>query len=56
MLHNIAKNTFGMGAPTKSQTIYINLDQTDEVKKVKGSGSVFEAVKNFFGSIVEYFA
>ncbi len=55
-IENIAKNTFGMGAPTKSQTIYINLDQTDEVKKVKGSGSVIEAVKNFFGSIVEYFA
>ncbi len=55
-IETIAKNTFNMGAPSKSQTIYINLDQTDEVKKVKGGNSVFDSVKNFFGTIVEYFS
>ena len=55
-IETIAKNTFNMGAPSKSQTIYINLDQTDEVKKVKGENSIFDSVKNFFGGIVEYFS
>lgn len=55
-IETIAKNTFNMGAPSKSQTIYINLDQTDEVKKVKGGNSIFDSVKNFFGGIVEYFS
>lgn len=55
-IETIAKNTFNMGAPSKSQTIYINLDQTDEVKKVKGDNSFFDSVKNFFGGIVEYFS
>lgn len=55
-IENIAQNTFNMGPPSKSQTIYINLDQTNEVKKVRGGNSVLDAVKNFFGSIVEYFA
>lgn len=55
-IENIAKNTFNMGAPSKSQTIYINLDQTDEVKKVKGNNSLIKSVKGFFGSLVEYFS
>ncbi len=55
-IETIAKNTFNMGAPSKSQTIYINLDQADEVKKVKGDNSFFDSVKNFFGGIVEYFS
>lgn len=55
-IENIAKNTYNMGEPTKAQTIYINLDQTEEVKKVRESGSFFQAIKDFFGGIVEYFA
>lgn len=54
-IENIARNTFNMGQPSKSQIIYINLDQTDEVKKVRGGNSVIDAVKNFFSGIVEYF-
>jgi len=45
-----------MSQPTKTQTIYINLDQANEVKKVRGGNSVVDAVKNFFTGIVEYFA
>lgn len=55
-IETIAKNTFNMGQPSKAQTIYINLDQANEVKKVKGGKSIIDAVKNFFGGIVEYFA
>ncbi len=55
-IENIAKNTYNMGEPTKAQTIYINLDQTEEVKKVRESGGFFQAIKDFFGGIVEYFA
>ncbi len=55
-IEKIAENTFNMGQPSKAQTIYINLDQTNEVKKVKGGNSIIDAIKNFFGSVVEYFA
>lgn len=55
-IENIAQNTFNMGQPTKGQTVYINLDNTDEVKKVRGGNSVLDAIKNFFSGIVEYFA
>lgn len=55
-IENIAKNTYNMGEPTKAQTIYINLDQTEEVKKVRESSGIFQAIKDFFGGIVEYFA
>lgn len=55
-IEKIAENTFNMGQPSKAQTIYINLDQANEVKKVSGGNSFVDAVKNFFGSIVEYFA
>ena len=55
-IETIAKNTFNMGQPSKAQTIYINLDQANEVKKVKGGNSILDAIKNFFGGIVEYFA
>lgn len=55
-IENIAQNTFNMGPPSKAQTIYINLDQTNEVKKVRGGNSIIDAVKNFFSGIVEYFA
>lgn len=55
-IERIAENNYNMGQPSKSQTIYINLDQTNEVKKVRSGNSFFDAVKNFFGGIVEYFA
>ncbi len=55
-IENIAKNTYNMGEPTKAQTVYINLDQTEEVKKVRQGNPIFEAIKDFFGGIVEYFA
>lgn len=55
-IENIAKNTYNMGEPTKAQTIYINLDQTEEVKKVSAGNPFFTAIKEFFGGIVEYFA
>jgi hypothetical protein len=55
-IENIAKNTYNMGEPTKAQTIYINLDQTEEVKKVRENRGIFQAIKDFFGGIVEYFA
>ncbi len=55
-IERIAEDNYNMGQPSKAQTVYINLDQTDEVKKVRGGNSFFEAVKNFFGGIVEYFA
>ncbi len=55
-IEQIAQNNFNMSQPSKSQTIYINLDQTNEVKKVSNNNSIIDAVKNFFGSIVEYFA
>ncbi len=55
-IESIAQNSFNMGPPSKSQTIYINLDQANEVKKVRGGNSVFDTVKKFFSGIVEYFA
>ncbi len=55
-VENIAKNTYNMGEPTKAQTIYINLDQTDEVKKVSADNSFVSAIKDFFSGIVEYFS
>lgn len=55
-IENVAKNTYNMGEPTKAQTVYINLDQTEEVKKVSGGSSFFESIAEFFGSIVEYFS
>ncbi len=55
-IENIAKNTYNMGEPTKAQTIYINLDQTEEVKKVTEKSGILDAFRNFFGAIVEYFA
>ncbi len=55
-IERVAENNFNMGQPTKSQMIYVNLDQENEVKKIRESSSLVEAVKNFFGSIVEYFA
>ena len=45
-----------MGEPTKAQTVYINLDQTEEVKKVSGGNSFFRGIASFFGGIVEYFS
>lgn len=55
-IENVAKNTYNMGEPTKAQTVYINLDQTEEVKKVSGGNSFFEGIASFFGGIVEYFS
>ncbi len=55
-IEKIAQNTFNMGQPSKSQTIYINLEQSNEVKKVRSGNSIIDAVKNFFSGIVEYFA
>ncbi|MBR4874535.1 MAG: hypothetical protein IKU87_01770 [Clostridia bacterium] len=55
-IEKIAETNFNMSQPTKTQTIYINLDQANEVKKVRGGNSVVDAVKNFFTGIVEYFA
>lgn len=55
-IENIAQNTFNMGPPTKAQTVYINLDQTNEVTMVRGGNSIIDAIKNFFSGIVEYFA
>lgn len=54
-IEKIAKDTFNMGQPTKAQMIYINLDQENEVKKVREGNTVIEAVKSFFAGIVEYF-
>lgn len=55
-IENVAKNTYNMGEPTKAQTVYINLDQTEEVKKVSGGNSFFKGIVSFFGGIVEYFS
>ncbi len=55
-IENVAKNTYNMGEPTKAQTVYINLDQKEEVKKVADNNSFFGGIARFFGSIVEYFS
>lgn len=55
-IENVAKNTYNMGEPTKAQTVYINLDQKEEVKKVADNNSLFSEIARFFGSIVEYFS
>ena len=55
-IESVAENTYNMRQPSKSQTIYINMDQTDEVKKVREDNSFMEGVKNFFSGIVEYFS
>ena len=55
-IENIAKNTYNMGEPTKAQTVYINLEQSEEVKKVSGGFSLFASIADFFGGIVEYFS
>ena len=55
-IEQIAKNEFNMGQPSKAQTVYINLDQTDAVTKTSGGNSLVEAIKGFFSSVVEYFA
>lgn len=55
-IESVAENTYNMRQPSKAQTIYINMDQTDEVKKVREENSFMENVKNFFGGIVEYFS
>ena len=55
-IENIAKNTYNMGEPTKAQTININLDQEEEVKKVKKDNSFGAMVRDFFSGIVEYFS
>lgn len=55
-IENIAKNTYNMGEPTKAQTVYINFDQAEEVKKVSGGSSIFAGIADFFGSLVEYFS
>lgn len=55
-IENIAKNTYNMGEPTKAQTVYINLDQTEEVKKVSGGNSFFGNVSEFFAGVAEYFS
>ena len=55
-IENVAKNTYNMGEPTKAQTVYINLDQTEEVKKVSGGNSFFSGIADFFSGIVEYFS
>ena len=55
-IESVAENTYNMRQPSKSQTIYINMDQTDEVKQVREENSFVENVKNFFGGIVEYFS
>ncbi len=55
-IENIAKNTYNMGEPTKAQTVYINLDQTEQVKKVSGGNSFFSGIADFFSGIVEYFS
>ena len=55
-IETIATEQFGMDQPTKGQTVYINLEQSDEVTKVSDSGSVTKKIKDFFGGIVEYFS
>ena len=55
-IENIAKNTYNMGEPTKAQTVYINLEQTEQVKKVSGGNSFFSGIADFFSGIVEYFS
>ena len=55
-IENVAKNTYNMGEPTKAQTVYINLDQAEEVKKVTGGSSFLDSISEFFASIVEYFS
>lgn len=55
-IENVAKNTYNMGEPTKAQTVYINLEQTEEVKKVADGNSFFKGIASFFGGIVEYFS
>ncbi len=55
-IENVAKNTYNMGEPTKAQTVYINLDQAEEVKKVADTNSFFSGIARFLGGIVEYFS
>ena len=55
-IENVAKNTYNMGEPTKAQTVYINLEQQEQVKKVSGGNSFVTAVADFFSGIVEYFS
>ncbi len=55
-IENVAKNTYNMGEPTKAQTIYINLEQTEQVKKVAERSGFFSGIVSFFGGIVEYFS
>ena len=55
-IESVAENTYNMRQPSKAQTIYINLDQTDEVTKVRSENSFLGGVKNFFSGIVEYFS
>ena len=55
-IENVAKNTYNMGEPTKAQTVYINLDQAEEVKKVTGGSSFLDSVSEFFAAVVEYFS
>lgn len=55
-IENVAKNTYNMGEPTKAQTVYINLEQTEEVKKVADGNSFIKGIVSFFGGIVEYFS
>lgn len=55
-IERVAEHTFNMGQPTKAQTVYLNLDRTDEVKKVREGNSVIGSIKSFFGGIAEYFS
>ena len=55
-IERIAQDDFNMGQPSKAQTVYINLDQENEVTKTSGGNSIVESVKEFFAGVVEYFA
>lgn len=55
-IENIAKNTYNMGEPTKAQTVYIDLEQSEAVKKVSENNSFFANIGKFFSGIVEYFS
>lgn len=55
-IERIAQDDFNMGQPSKAQTVYINLDQENEVTKTSGGNSFVESVKEFFNGVVEYFA
>lgn len=55
-IESIAKNTYNMGEPTKAQTVYINLEQTEQVKKLAEGNSLIQGIVNFFSGIVEYFS